>query len=118
MRLDKEIIILIAEDSPDDFGLIHRALVRTIPGVRLPLVFDAKQAVAYLAGEGEYANRERFPLPHLVLCDLKMPNGDGYMLLEWIKVHPRFRKLPVIIMSASVAGVNKRMLEKGATDRK
>src|SRR6185436_12374363 len=99
--MKREIVILVAEDSPSDLDAIHRALSKVLPDARLMSVESGKQAIAYLSGEGEFVDRERFPLPEIALADLKMPNGDGFMLLEWIRVHPQFRNLPVIIMSGA-----------------
>ena len=106
----------MAEDSAEDFDLIHRALLRQIPGAWVVSVTSASQAIAYLSGEGEYADRVRYPLAKLVLCDLKMSNGDGFMLLKWMKLHPLFAKTPIIMMSG-VYGPDggKQALAEGAT---
>jgi CheY-like chemotaxis protein len=99
MRLDKSIVILVAEDSAEDFDLIHRALLKKIPGAWLVSVTSAAQGMAYFSGVGDFRDRVRYPIPQLVLCDLKMTNGDGFMLLRWMKLHPMFHKIPVIMMS-------------------
>jgi DNA-binding NarL/FixJ family response regulator len=57
--------------------------------------------MAYLRGEGKFADRERFPYPSLLITDLKMPDGDGFRLLEQLSRTPRYRVVPTIVMSAS-----------------
>jgi len=68
------------------------------PVVILP---DGQAAVAYLNGDGDYADRERHPLPCLIITDLKMPNLDGFGLLEWLQSRPEFQRVPKLVLSAS-----------------
>jgi two-component system response regulator len=56
--------------------------------------------MAYLSGDGRYADRQTFPFPDLILLDLKMPGKDGFDVLEWMRKQKRFEKLPVIAMSS------------------
>ena len=39
-------------------------------------------------------------LPDIVICDLWMPNGDGYELLQAVRGHPATVSLPVIVLTA------------------
>ena len=86
MPLPDHAVILIAEDREEDVFLIRRAFERA--GVRNPLfvVGDGQQAQDYLEGLGKYRNRDEFPLPDLVLVDLKMPKIDGLDVLRQISV--------------------------------
>jgi CheY-like chemotaxis protein len=59
------------------------------------------EAIAYLNGEGIYADRARYPFPEVLLLDLKMPRMTGLELLAWIRDHPDFRIIPTIIMTSS-----------------
>ena len=52
-------------------------------------------------GEGEFANREAYPFPELVMLDLKMPRLDGLEVLRWLKDHPEYRRMPKILLSGS-----------------
>jgi CheY-like chemotaxis protein len=114
--MQREVVILVAEDSAEDLGLIERALKKSLPGCRILAVNGAQPAVAYFSGEGEFSERARYPLPDIVLSDLKMPNGDGLFLLEWLKVHPRFQHIPVIIMSGKAnKNDSNNALSKGAS---
>src|SRR6267142_1330019 len=71
-------VILVAEDREDDRLLIRRAFSKA--GVVNPMHFvhDGEEAVAYLKGEGKYSRRDEFPIPTLLLLDLKMPKWDGF----------------------------------------
>src|SRR2546422_1379981 len=85
--------ILLVDDNPDDVLLIQRAFHKA--GVRdaLKVVRDGDQAIQYLSGSGPYADRQSFPLPFLVLLDLKMPGTDGFDVLEWTRAQPEFKRL-------------------------
>ena len=62
---------------------------------------DGEQAIDYLSGRGAYANRERNPLPYLLLLDLKMPGTDGFEVLQWIRGEPELRRLLVVVLTSS-----------------
>jgi CheY-like chemotaxis protein len=93
--------ILLAEDEEDDVFFMKHAF--TGAGIFNPLQVarDGKQAVNYLAGRGDYADRDRFPLPSLVLLDLKLPQLTGLEVLKWIRQQPELKSLIVIILSSS-----------------
>lgn len=93
--------ILYVEDDENDVFLMEHAWRQT--GVLNPLktVNDGEQAVQYLSGEGKYANRDEYPLPMLVLLDLKLPKMGGLAVLKWIRAQPAIETLPVIILSSS-----------------
>jgi CheY-like chemotaxis protein len=67
----------------------------------LKLATDGDDALQYLSGEGKYANRGEYPLPGLLLLDLKLPKISGLDLLLWIRQHPPIRLMPVIVLSSS-----------------
>jgi CheY-like chemotaxis protein len=60
-----------------------------------------KRAIAYMAGQGPYANRERYPLPFLLLLDLKMPGTDGFEVLQWLRGETDLRRLLVVVLTSS-----------------
>ena len=72
-------------------------------GVTNPLVVvrDGQEAVDYLSGAGDYSDRQRFPLPGLILLDLKMPRMDGLDVLAWLAGRPELKGLPAIVLSSS-----------------
>ncbi len=94
-------IILLAEDDSNDVLLIQRAFQKA--GLRniLKTVGDGDQAIDYLRGKGAYSNREQYPLPFLLLLDLKMPGTDGFEVLEWLRNEPRLKRLLVVVLTSS-----------------
>jgi CheY-like chemotaxis protein len=94
-------VILLAEDLEDDIILIRRAFEKA--GINNPLhvVRNGEEAIAYLSGFGKYAFREEYPLPDLLLLDLKMPGIDGFDVLRWIKQQPELYNLRVVVLTAS-----------------
>jgi CheY-like chemotaxis protein len=64
-------------------------------------VRDGEQCVAYLSGTGKFANRDEFPLPDLLLLDLKMPGMDGFDVLLWLRQQPTLSALRVIVITSS-----------------
>jgi CheY-like chemotaxis protein len=108
-------IILIVEDREDDILLIRRSLQRS--GVINPIqvVRNGEEAISYLIGEAKFASREEYPLPALMLLDLKMPRTDGFQVLSWIRQQPALKALRVIVLTSSedIRDVN-RAYELGA----
>ena len=98
--MKKSYSVLMADDSPDDRFFIKRHLGE-LPNVLIcGEVEDGVEAISYLAGEGLYADRVRYPFPDLLLLDLKMPRKGGYEVLDWIKSQS-FSDLTVFVVSNS-----------------
>lgn len=98
---EKLATLLLAEDVEDDVFIFKRALKKAGVANPLQVVTDGNEAVAYLAGEGKYADRERFPLPFLILLDLMMPYRDGFEVLDWIRKQRPIANIPVVILTSS-----------------
>jgi CheY-like chemotaxis protein len=94
-------VILLAEDNDDDVAMLRRAFLRA--GINLPLqvVPNGEEAIAYLTGEGRFANRAEYPLPDLFLLDLKMPGMDGFDVLAWLRQHPTLAPLRTVVLTTS-----------------
>ncbi len=92
---------LIVEDLENDALLMRRALQKA--GINNPVIVveDGKQALQYLSGEEQYADRTQYPLPCLILLDLKMPEVDGFEVLQWIREHPSLPPMIVVVLTAS-----------------
>ena len=94
-------VVLLAEDDPDD-ALIFKMMFRraTLPHA-LHVVGDGEQVIQWLSGRGPYADRTKFPLPDIVVLDLKMPVRTGLEALEWIRGQKELQGLTKIILSSS-----------------
>ena len=93
--------VLHVEDDEDDISLLERAFGRTGFPHRLQTVKSGDDAIAYLSGDGQYADRQEFPLPTLLLLDIKLPRKDGFEVLDWIRHHPKLAPLRVIMLTGS-----------------
>lgn len=93
--------ILLVEDNETDVLLIQRAFGKAKLANPVHVVTDGDAAVAYLNGDGEYADRERFPLPLLILLDLKLPRRSGLEVLEWLRGQETLRRTPVVMLTSS-----------------
>jgi CheY-like chemotaxis protein len=94
-------LFLLVEDEESDAVLIRRAFIKGNIINPLQVVTTGDQAIAYLQGEGAFANRAEYPLPDLVLLDLKLPGIDGFQVLRWIRQQPAFRALRVVVLTSS-----------------
>jgi CheY-like chemotaxis protein len=94
-------VILLVEDLENDVIFIRRALQKAAVPNPLHVVRSGEAAIQYLSGEGRYANRAEYPLPDLILLDLKMPGADGYDVLIWIRDQPGIRAIPVVVLTSS-----------------
>jgi two-component system, response regulator len=99
--MNKPAHILLVEDNRMDVELtidaFHEAkLLNTIH-----VASDGQEALDYIFGRGQYADRRAFPKPNLVLLDLKLPGIDGFEILRQIKSAPILKRLPVVILTSS-----------------
>ncbi|TCV87438.1 response regulator [Sulfurirhabdus autotrophica] len=93
--------LLLVEDDPNDVMLFRRAMDKSKMANPLQLAKDGEEAVAYLSGEGLYADRNTYPLPAIMLLDLKLPRKSGLEVLEWLRDQPGINRLPVVVMTSS-----------------
>jgi CheY-like chemotaxis protein len=96
-----EATVLLCEDDPDDVLLTEIAFEKARLANPLQIARDGEEAIAYLKGEGRFADRTRFPLPILLLLDLKMPKLDGFHVLQWLRGQPELNRVAVAIMTSS-----------------
>ena len=104
MSMSKKMLtILMAEDDADDRLLAREAMHESRVLNELHFVEDGVQLLNYLRGNGEYSNRELYPMPGLILLDLNMPKMDGREALAEIKADNRLRRIPIVILTTSKA---------------
>jgi len=102
MSSSKSIVILVAEDDPDDRLLVQEAFEESRLANELHFVEDGEELLDYLHRRNRYAE-EAAPYPGLILLDLNMPRKDGREALAEIKLTQQFRRIPVVVMTTSKA---------------
>jgi CheY-like chemotaxis protein len=98
--------ILLVDDNVDDVFLFEEAHRKAGVFSTLHSVNDGVEAVAYLRGEGAYADRSAHPMPDVVLLDLNMPRMNGFEFLEWVRKDERCGRLIVHVLSSSCRDVD------------
>ena len=112
----KPLLILHVEDDENDAILFRRACERAGLPAQIHRVEAAAEARAYLLGEGNFVDRARHPLPHIIVLDLKMPRMDGFEFLKWLRQNKSFASLPVLVFTASISREDKsRAMAEGAS---
>lgn len=94
-------VILLAEDEEDYVLLIRQAFAKARIPNPLHVVWNGQEVIAYLKGEGKYSNRDEYPLPDLLLLDLKMPRVNGLEVLKWMRAQPGLATLRVLVLTSS-----------------
>ncbi len=93
--------ILLVEDNPDDVTLTVRALKKSNLINEVIVARDGVEALDYLFGTGNFADRDEIVKPQVILLDLKMPRMDGLEFLKRIRADKNMRTLPVVILTTS-----------------
>lgn len=93
--------ILHVDDDSNDLVLFQHACKKAVVDCDLQAVTDGDEAIAYLQGEDKFADRERYPMPDLMLLDLKMPRLSGFEVLSWVRHEEKCCALPVVVLSSS-----------------
>jgi CheY-like chemotaxis protein len=94
-------VLLVAEDNVIDAILLERIIQRCGSSFQMIRIDHGEAAIDYLQGKGAFGDRSKYPLPDLLLLDLKMPRKDGFAVLQWRQETPVFAGLPVIVFSSS-----------------
>ncbi len=109
--------VLYVEDEESDLLFMQMAFRKAGLDRALQAVGDGREAMAYLAGQGSYADRGRYPFPSLVLLDLNLPLVSGFQVLKWLRGQPEFKSLPVVVFTSSSHPADRaRAGELGADD--
>ncbi|HLX70204.1 MAG TPA: response regulator [Verrucomicrobiae bacterium] len=113
--ISNDTIILLAEDDPNDVFFMQRALAKAGLSTPLHFVRNGQEALEYLGGLGKFSDRMEFPLPSLLLLDLKMPFVDGFEVLTWARSQPELKQLPIVVLTSSAEDRDRqRAAEAGA----
>lgn len=99
--MTKQVQILLVDDNRMDVELTLDAFRRARLVNKIQVATGGREALDYVFGRDKYADRAAYPLPNLILLDLKMPGIDGFEVLRQIKTAPVLKRLPVIILTSS-----------------
>lgn len=95
--------VLLVEDDPNDVFFFQNVWKKAGIANPLRVAKDGQEALDYLEGAGEFADRDKYPLPCLTILDLKLPRVMGLEVLKRIRELPALRKLIVIVLSSSLS---------------
>jgi PAS domain S-box-containing protein len=93
--------VLYVEDDENDAQFMKRAFKGKGLEGSLRLVGDGRAAIDYLSGMGMYGDRDKYPVPSLVLLDLNLPEVPGFGVLQWMRNSPDYLRTPVVVFSSS-----------------
>jgi CheY-like chemotaxis protein len=99
----KPLVLLLVEDNHAHAEMVKRSFEQHKVANVIHHVDDGQKALDYLFREGEYTDDEKYPLPHCILLDLRLPKVDGLEVLRQIKSSDDRHKIPVIILTTSAA---------------
>lgn len=115
-RMHESRTILLVDDSENDMFLMRTAFERAGFNVRLHEANNGEEAIAYLSGEGAFADRTLHPLPATMLLDLHMPHKNGFEVLAWARGRASLAGMSTVVMTASMRSEDvKKASELGAT---
>lgn len=98
---EKEIKILLVEDLEEHVFIIKNALEQSELKKRVWVCRDGEEALDFLYNRGDYASRDKYPKPDVILLDLRLPKLDGMDVLKRIKSEDRLKDIPVVVLTAS-----------------
>jgi CheY-like chemotaxis protein len=106
MEKGEPLIILFIEDDPAHAEITMRNFKKNRISNRLIHLWDGQEALDYLFRQGKYTDPVLYPLPHLILLDLRLPKVDGIEVLEKINSSDKLRCIPTVILTTSEAEID------------
>ena len=94
-------VILLVEDDEDDILFLRRAFKRADVKQAIRVARDGQEAIDYLSGKEQFADRGKYPLPCLIILDLKLPRKSGLEVLQWLRRQPELEDMPVVMVTSS-----------------
>ena len=101
--MHQETTVLLVEDNENDVLLFKRAVTKSSFLYSVKVARTGAEAISYMRGEGEFADRKKFPFPKFIMTDSHTPLVSGLEFLQWLKNHPQFRVVPTILLGGSGA---------------
>ena len=98
--MSSQLEVLLIEDDPEDVDLTQEALERSKVMVKLNVVNDGEEALAYLRREGQY---QELPHPDLIWLDLNLPGMSGQEILREIRSDDSIKHIPIVVLTTSDA---------------
>jgi len=94
-------LILLVEDRDDDVSIILKGFEAAKINNPVTVVRDGEEAIQYLDHKGMFTDRDKYPLPHLILLDLKMPRVDGFDVLRWVRSQQHLSGIIIVVLTSS-----------------
>jgi CheY-like chemotaxis protein len=94
-------MVLIVDDDENDLVFVRFAFEQAKVSNPIQTLHDGTEAIDYLRGKGRYSDRQKYPLPCLMLLDLKMPRCDGFEVLAWRQREAGLQYFPVVVFTSS-----------------
>ncbi|HEY9851937.1 MAG TPA: response regulator [Leptolyngbyaceae cyanobacterium] len=98
-QLEQKTVLVVEDEASDRFPL-ERAFKQLGGDFHLQVLETGQDAVHYLEGKEPFCDRDRYPLPVLMVLDLRLPGMSGLDLLKWIRQQPQFKELPIVALTA------------------
>jgi transcriptional regulator with XRE-family HTH domain len=98
----RPIDVLLVENDPEEALVTRKAIEKSNVAVNFHLLHTGKQALTFLK-KGQ--SSPTFPRPEIIILELSIPKGEGYVTLREIKRDRSLCDIPVIVLANSVKDV-------------
>jgi CheY-like chemotaxis protein len=105
------LVVLLADDDENDVLFIGRALERLGVLDRLLTVADGEEVITYFRGLDAYSDRQKYPIPDLLILDHRMPKVSGLDVLFWVRTQKLFERLPILVFTTGLPADQLRILQ-------